>query len=223
MSHFLSCKKTSNALNVATLFFFFNEIVRLHGLPKSITSDLDVKFISHFWHELWKRLGTDLRFSSAYYPQTDGQTEVVNIRLGNMLRCLVQEQPKQWEDVLSRAEFAYNAMINRSTGKAPFQIVYTKAPNIVIDLSNVPKCHSPAAVSFSEDYSKMLAEIRQQLIKSNSRYKAAADVHCKERLFQVGDLVMVCLRREQFPPGTYSKLAKRKLGLVLIVAKINDN
>ncbi|XP_020690391.1 uncharacterized protein LOC110105291 [Dendrobium catenatum] len=114
-------------------------------------------------------------------------------------------------------------MINRSTGKAPFQIVYTKAPNIVIDLSNVPKCHSPAAASFSEDYSKMLAEIRQQLIKSNSRYKAAADVHCKECLFQVGDLVMVRLRREQFPPGTYSKLAKRKLGLVPIVAKINDN
>ncbi|PKU77967.1 hypothetical protein MA16_Dca011587 [Dendrobium catenatum] len=131
MSHFLSCKKTYNAMNIATLFF--NEVVRLHGVPKSITSDRDVKFISHFWRELWKRLGTDLRFSSAYHPQSDGQTEVVNRTLGNMLRCLVQEQPKQWEEVLSRAEFAFNAMTNRSTGKAPFAIVYTKAPNTVIE------------------------------------------------------------------------------------------
>ncbi|PKU61172.1 hypothetical protein MA16_Dca028070 [Dendrobium catenatum] len=69
----------------------------------------------------------------------------------------------------------------------------------------------------------MLAEIRQQIIQSNSRYKEAADVHRREQVFKVGGLVMVRLRRERFPLGSYSKLARRKLGPVPIVAKINDN
>ncbi|KAI0495825.1 hypothetical protein KFK09_022128 [Dendrobium nobile] len=92
MAHFVACKKTFDVVNVARLFF--KEIVRLHGLPRSITSDRDVKFISHFWRDLWGRLHTEVKLSSAYYPQTDGQTEVVNRTLGNILRCLVQNRPK---------------------------------------------------------------------------------------------------------------------------------
>ncbi|KAI0498351.1 hypothetical protein KFK09_021592 [Dendrobium nobile] len=221
MSHFLPCKKTSNAMHIATLFF--NEIVRLHGVPRSITSDRDVKFISHFWREVWKRLGTELRFSLAYHPQSDGQTEVVNRTLGNLLRCLVQDKPNQWEEILSRAEFAYNAMVNRSTGKVPFDIVYTKSPNSAIDISILPQGPSKAVAHFTDDHTTMLKDIREQLVRANQRYKTAADARRREKIFQVGDLVMVRLRRERFPPGTYSKLARRKIGPVPIVAKINDN
>jgi hypothetical protein len=118
MTHFISCQKTSDAIHIANLFF--KEIIRLHGLPKSIVSDRDTKFIGHFWRTLWKNLGTNLAFSYAYHPQMDGQTKVVNRILGDLLRILVKEHHSSWDNILTHAEFAYNNSVNRSTGKSPF-------------------------------------------------------------------------------------------------------
>jgi hypothetical protein len=122
MAHFIPCKKTNDVTHITN--FFFKEIIRLHGLPRSIVSDRDTKFIEHFWRTLWKKMGTNLMFSSAYHPQMDGKTEVVNRSLGDLLRSLVTKNHSSWDNVLPRAEFAYNDSVNRSIGKSPFEIVY---------------------------------------------------------------------------------------------------
>jgi transposase InsO family protein len=113
MAHLIPCHKTSDATHIANLFF--KEVVRLHGLPKSIVSDRDTKFVGHFWRTLQKKMGTNLSFSSAYHLQIDGQNEVVNRSLGYFLRILVAEHHSQWDLILSQVEFAYNDSPNRST------------------------------------------------------------------------------------------------------------
>jgi hypothetical protein len=94
IAHFIPCKKTNGATHIENLFF--KEVVRLHGFPKSIVSDRDTKFVGHFWRTLRKKLGTELSFSLAYYPQTDGKIEVINQSLGNLLRSLVTKHHSQW-------------------------------------------------------------------------------------------------------------------------------
>ena len=140
MAHFIACKTTNNAVHVAHLFF--KEIMRLHGVPDIITSDRDSKFLSHFWTTLWNRFNTMLNFSSTCHPQTDGQTEVTNHTLANLLHYHSSDRPNS----APQAEFAYNSAVNRSTKLSPFAVVYSITPRIPLDLLQIP---SPSGKSFA--------------------------------------------------------------------------
>src|SRR4051812_40836639 len=98
MAHFISCHESDVAANVADLLF--HEIICLHGVPNTIVSDHDTRFLSHFWTCLWANLGTKLLFSTTCHPQTDGQTEVVNRTLSTMLRDVFKKNLKLWEECL---------------------------------------------------------------------------------------------------------------------------
>jgi hypothetical protein len=98
---------------------YFREVHCLHGLPLSIVSNRDTRFLSHFWQCSWRLSSTKLDFSSAYHPQTDGQKEVINQSMGALLRSLVGEHIKTWDTKLFQAEFAYNPKNSRTNSFQP--------------------------------------------------------------------------------------------------------
>ena len=120
-AHFIAVRKNIKADRMATLFL--SHIFKYHGLPTSIISDRDPRTTSLFWRALFDNLGTTLKFSSAYHPQTDGQSEIANSTILDLLKAYVSDQKSTWEKFLPLVEFAYNNTVHTSTGKAPFEIV----------------------------------------------------------------------------------------------------
>ena len=223
MAHFIPCHKSDDAANVADLFF--REIIRLHGVPNTIVSDRDTKFLSHFWRCLWAKLGTKLLFSTTCHPQTDGQTEVVNRTLSTMLRAILKSNLKMWEECLPHIEFAYNRSLHSTTKMCPFEIVYGFLPRAPIDLLPLP---SSEKVNFdakqrAELILKMHELTKENIEKMNARYKLAGDKGRKHVVFEPGDLVWLHLRKDRFPDLRKSKLMPRADGPFKVLQKINDN
>ena len=223
MAHFIACHTTNDASHVANLYFA--HIVKLHGIPKSMVSDRDTKFLSHFWLTLWRKLGTKLKFSTTSHPQTDGQTEVTNRTLGTLLRALATKTPSKWEEHLPHAEFAYNRVPSKTTGLSPFMCVYGINPITPIDLTPFPTPHS-----FSSDAKSRVDEIKAihgyvkaKIEKANEKVKTRVDKGRKFVSFEVGDYVWIHLRKERFPSKRKSKLSPRCDGPFKILEKINDN
>ena len=130
-SYFISVKSTHKTDDIAKIFM--KEIFKLHGLPKAIIYDRDTKFPSNFWKGLFVDLGTKLNFSTAYHPQTDGQTERVNHVLEDMLHMYVMDKPSKWEDYLHLIEFAFNNGQQASLGMSPYEALYVDLTNMKCD------------------------------------------------------------------------------------------
>ena len=120
--HFIALKHPYSAKMVAETFV--KEVVRLHGMLRSIVSDWDLVFTSWFWSEFFRLHGSELRMSLAYHPQTDGQTEVLNRCLETYLRCFASSKQKWWLQWLPWAEYWYNTSYHTATRMTPFEAVY---------------------------------------------------------------------------------------------------
>ena len=121
-AHFILVKSTYKAVNIVHVFL--KEIFRLHGIPKAIILDRDVKFTGNFWRYLFSGLETQLNFSTTYHPQTDRKTQRVSQIVVDMLQMYVMKNPMNWEDYLHLTEFAYNNVYQDSAKMSPFKVLY---------------------------------------------------------------------------------------------------
>ena len=196
MAHFIPCSKTITASECADLFM--REIFRLHGLPLSIVSDRDKLFTSEFWQCIFDRLGTSLKLSSSYHPQTDGQTERMNRTLEEMLRpyCTNPDRQRHWERYLPLAEFAYNNTPQTATGHSPFYLCYGLHPVSPIDL--VTGTSHAESQDYLQDLRSALIDAECMLDLAQQRMKRYADLKRSPSDLQVGDLVYIS--HAAFPP-----------------------
>lgn len=173
-SHFLPLAHPYIASTVAKLFL--DNIFKLHGMPLSIVSDRDPVFTSSFCRQLFKSQGIQPRHSSAYHPQTDGQTEVVNRCLENYLHCFVGNRPKDWMKSLSLAEWWYNSSQHSATGISPYEVVYGYPPHRLI--SYVKGTTRVAAVEeHLKDREQITKLLKENLQAAQQRMKNQADLH----------------------------------------------
>jgi hypothetical protein len=169
---------------------YIEEIVKLHGIPSSIVSDRDPRFTSRFWKSLQDALGTKLRLSSAYHPQTDGQTERTIQSLEDLLRACVLDQGGSWDSHLPLIEFTYNNSFHASIGMAPYEALYGRR-------CRTPLCwyeSGESAVLGPEIVQETTAKIKmiqERMKASQSRQKSYHDKRRKALEFQEGDHVFL--------------------------------
>jgi hypothetical protein len=186
VAHFIPVKTTYKGSKLAELYIA--RIVCLHGVPKKIVSDRGTQFTSKFWEKLQESMDTKLNFSSAYHPQTDGQTERVNQILEDMLRACALKDNQSWDKCLPYAEFSYNNSYQESIKMTPFEFLYGR------------KCRTPLfwnelgenqifGPDILREAERQVQMVRENLKLAQSRQKSYADNRRRELRFQVGDFV----------------------------------
>ncbi|GJZ46933.1 putative reverse transcriptase domain-containing protein [Tanacetum coccineum] len=181
-------KETDPLEKLARLYL--KEVVTRHGIPVSIICDRDPRFASNFWRSLQKALGTSLDMSTAYHPQTDGQSERTIQTLEDMLRACVIDFGNGWVKHLPLVEFSYNNSYHASIKAAPFEALYGR------------KCRSPVCWAevgevqltgpeIVQETTERIIQVKQRMQAARDRQKSYADLKRKPMEFEVGDKVML--------------------------------
>ncbi|MCO5552283.1 hypothetical protein L7F22_005795 [Adiantum nelumboides] len=203
---------------------FMHNIFKYHGMPQSIVSDRDPRMTSLFWKALFENMGTTLKFSSSFHPQTDGQSKEANSTVLDLLKCYVSEHKATWEHYLPLVEYAYNNTVHTSTGKAPFEIVEggKKVPPILQTKDKIFE-----ADKYVQNMDEAYRKIKLALEKTQSKQKKAADRHRRELVFSLGDWVLLRfekarLRKMKGKERLFPKLGMRYYGPFQVCDKISD-
>ncbi|KAL4587069.1 hypothetical protein LXL04_011719 [Taraxacum kok-saghyz] len=219
-AHFIALPPHYTAPSLAIIFL--QHIYRLHGLPKTIVSDRDPIFLSHFWKDLFAKIGTKLLHSSAYHPQTDGQTEVVNRCLESYLRCFASDEPNRWSKYLYLAEYWYNTTYHSAIEMPPFQALYGRPPpsfpHYTMGSSKVASIDSSLG-----DHQRLITQLKETLQRTRQRMTDQANKHRRDKAFQVGELVHLRLRiyrQSSVQKRASHKLSKRFFGPFKILARV---
>ncbi|GKA04098.1 putative reverse transcriptase domain-containing protein [Tanacetum coccineum] len=215
-AHFLPIREDYKTEKLAKIYT--NEIVARHGVPVSIISDRDGRFTSHLWQAFQEALGTRLDMSTAYHPQTDGQSERTIQTLEDMLRACVMDFGGSWDTHLPLIEFSYNNSYHTSIKCAPFEALYGR------------KCRSPViwtevgesqliGPEIVQETTEKIVQIKERLKTARSRQKSYADKRRKPLEFQVGDRVLLKVSpwKGVVRFGKKGKLAPRYVGPFEIV------
>jgi hypothetical protein len=197
------------------------EIFRLHGIPKKVISDRDVKFTSSFWKALFAGLETQLNFSTSYHPQTDGQTEHTNQIIEDMLRMYVMDKPTKWEDYLHLVEFTYNNGYQSSAKMSPFEILYGRKCTTPISWDN-PVDRIMVGPDMLQEMELIVKKAQHNLKVAQDRQKSYADQNRLHKEFNVGDHVYLRVKEKKssLKLGRCTKLAPRFCGPFEVLARI---
>ncbi|KAL1553698.1 hypothetical protein AAHA92_14340 [Salvia divinorum] len=221
-AHFMSLSHPYKALSVAQTFL--DNVFKLHGLPNILISDRDTVFLSKFWCDLFKLQGVELNLSTAYHPQSDGQTEVVNRCLESYLRCMSGDQPIDWSKCISLAEFWYNTSHHSSIDCSPFEALYGYPP-----LIHIPYFRGDSVVHSVDDSlgarDAMIQVLKHHLVRAQKRMKQNHDRHRSDRVFAIGDWVYLKLqpyRQNTLRDHQFQKLGPRYFGPFKVIDKFGE-
>lgn len=220
MVHLVPSRINYNARQVSELIF--EEVYKLHGLPRSIVSDRDVLFTSSFWTNLHKLIGTKLHMSSSYHPQSDGSTERANRTIGQMLRQCVDDNQKNWVAKLPSIEFAINSARSDSTGYAPFFLNTGRMPRSMI-WNDAPSGEYPGVANFARQRKLALMSAHDSIIAARVKQTRSANRKRQLAPFKEGELVYVSTKNISFPKGLARKLIPKFMGPYKILKDFNNN
>ncbi|GJS93062.1 putative reverse transcriptase domain-containing protein [Tanacetum coccineum] len=217
--HFIPTRETDSMETLTR--FYIKEIVSQHGVPISIISDRDIHFTSIFWQSLQSALGAQLDMSTAYHPETDGQSERTIQTLEDMLRACVIDFGKGWERHLPLVEFSYNNGYHASIKAAPFEALYGRKCRSPVCWTKVGDVQLTGPEIIHETTEKIV-QIPQRLQVARDQQRSYANVRRRPLEFQVGDRVMlkVSPRKGVISFGKRGKLNPRYIGPLKILERI---
>ena len=208
MVHLTACRTDINAEQYADAMF--NTVFKLHGLPKKIVSDRDARFTGKFMSELTKLLGTGQSFSTAFHPQTDGQTERMNRVLEDMLRHYVSPYHDDWDKLLPAAEFAINNAWQESVQNTPFFLNYGQHPFTPTSMTVSSKV--PRAMRYAQSLHERIQHAKKSLEAAQQRQKAYADQHRRDVAYAVNDMVLLSTKNLKLKTSGCKKLMPKYIG-----------